>query len=121
MIKIDELELLEFFEQELEYGEEKWEIIINKKHEDLKVSILDKETKQKKKFLSALVNLFVKSNSKKFPESVEVDAERDKTKSFFNLFWRGIEEGLKKTLISKKIEQKEEKIKKIVLLISKKF
>ena len=39
MIKIDELELLEFFEQELEYGEEKWEIIINKKHEDLKVSI----------------------------------------------------------------------------------
>ena len=87
---------------------------MNMTHKDLKVSILDKETKQKKKFLSALVNLFVKSNSKKFPESVEVDAERDKTKSFFNLFWRGIEEGLKKTLISKKIEQKEEKIKKTV-------
>ena len=83
-------------------------------HKDLKVSILDKETKQKKKFLSALVNLFVKSNSKKFPESVEVDVRRDNTKSFFNLFWRGIEEGLKKTLISKKIVQKEEKIKKTV-------
>ena len=40
--------------------------------------------------------------------------KRDDTKSFFNLFWRGIEEGLKKTLISKKIEQKEEKIKKTV-------
>lgn len=87
---------------------------MNMIHKDLKVSILDKETKQKKKFLSALVNLFVKSNSKKFPESVEVDVRRDNTKSFFNLFWRGIEEGLKKTLISKKIEQKEEKIKKTV-------
>lgn len=87
---------------------------MNMTHKDLKVSILDKETKQKKKFLSALVNLFVKSNSKKFPESVEVDVRRDNTKSFFNLFWRGIEEGLKKTLISKKIEQKEEKIKKTV-------
>ena len=47
-------------------------------------------------------------------DNVEVNVKRDPTKSFFNLFWRGIEEGLKKTLISKKIEQKEEKIKKTV-------
>ncbi len=87
---------------------------MNLKHQNLKVNILDKNTKEKKKFLSAVINLVVKTNSNKFPDNVEVNVKRDPTKSFFNLFWRGIEEGLKKTLISKKIEQKEEKIKKTV-------
>lgn len=68
-------------------------------HKDLKVSLLDKETRKKKKFLSAVVNLIVKKDSKKFPESVDVDVQRNKEKSFFNLFWKGIEDGLKKTLI----------------------
>ncbi len=87
---------------------------MNLKHQNLKVNILDKNTKEKKKFLSAVINLVVKTNSNNFPDNVEVNVKRDPTKSFFNLFWRGIEEGLKKTLISKKIEQKEEKIKKTV-------
>lgn len=72
----------------------------NLKHKDLKVAILDKENREKKGLLSAVANLFVKSDSGKLPEDVEVeDVERDPTKSFFNLFWKGIEQGLKKTLI----------------------
>jgi hypothetical protein len=35
-------------------------------HKDLKVNILDKDTKEKKKFLSAVANLVVKKDSKKF-------------------------------------------------------
>jgi len=70
------------------------------KHKDLKVSILDKKSKEKKGVLSAVANIFIKTDSGKFPESVVVeDVERDPTKSFFNLFWKGIEDGLKKTLI----------------------
>lgn len=72
----------------------------NLKHKDLKVAILDKENREKKGFLTALANLLVKSDSGKLPEDVKVeDVERDPTKSFFNLFWKGIEQGLKKTLI----------------------
>lgn len=93
----------------------------NLKHKDLKVSILDKNSKEKKGVLSAIANIFIKSDSGKFPESVVVeDVERDPTKSFFNLFWKGIEEGLKKTLIgisadkTKKNVQKAEKAVKNV-------
>lgn len=69
------------------------------KHQHLKVSILNEEG-QKNKFLSSVANVFVKSNSKKYPEMVEIEpVKRDKTKSFFNMFWKGIEAGLKKTLI----------------------
>lgn len=72
----------------------------NMKHKDLKVSILDKKSKEKKGVLSAVANIFIKTDSGKFPEFVVVeDVERDPTKSFFNLFWKGIEDGLKKTLI----------------------
>lgn len=92
---------------------------MNLKHQNLKVNILDKDTKEKKKFLSAIVNLVVKTNSNKFPENVEVNVKRDPTKSFFNLFWRGLEDGLKKTLISKDINEKEQKIKKTVEKVKK--
>lgn len=72
----------------------------NIKHQDLKVSILDKDSKEKKGVLSAVANIFIKSDSGKFPESVVVEGvERDPTKSFFNMFWKGVESGLKKTLI----------------------
>lgn len=85
----------------------------NLKHENLKIAVLDKKTKTKNKFLSAVVNVFIKSTSEKFPESVVVEGvERDATKSFFNLFWKGIEDGLKKTLISKNMGKKEASIKK---------
>jgi len=72
-------------------------------HKDLKVNILDKDTKQKKKFLSGVANLLVKKDSQKFPESVDIYVERNKERSFFNFYWKGIEDGLKKTLLIIKI------------------
>ncbi len=78
----------------------------NLKHKDLKISILDKESKEKKGFLSAVANVFIKTDSDKLPESVIVEGvERDPTKSFFNMFWKGIEDGLKKTLIGINIDK----------------
>jgi len=72
-------------------------------HKDLKVSVLDKDTKEKKKFLSAIANLVVKKDSQKFPESVDIYVERNKERSFFNFYWKGIEDGLKKSLLVIKI------------------
>jgi len=87
----------------------------NLKHTDLKVSILDKESKEKKGVLSAVANIFIKTDSGKFPESVVVEGvERDPTKSFFNLFWKGIEDGLKKTLIGNGIAKTEKTVKNTV-------
>ena len=74
------------------------------KHKDLKVSLL-RESGEKKKLLSAIVNVFVKSDSGKFPESVDVEVKRDPEKSFFNMFWKGIQDGLKKTLIGTDVEK----------------
>ncbi|WP_226063657.1 hypothetical protein [Kaistella polysaccharea] len=83
-------------------------------HQNLKIAVL-KQTGEKDKLLSAVANIFVKTDSGNYPESVEVEGvERDKTKSFFNLFWRGIEQGLKKTLIGKNAPKTEESIKNTV-------
>lgn len=85
----------------------------NLKHKDLKISILDKNSKEKKGVLSAVANIFIKSDSGKFPESVVVeDVKRDPTKSFFNLFWKGIEDGLKKTLIGINVDKAEKTVEK---------
>lgn len=72
-------------------------------HKDLKVTLLDKDTKEKKKFLSGVVNLLVKKDSQTFPESVDIYVERNKERSFFNFYWKGIEDGLKKSLLVIKI------------------
>ncbi|KIA90064.1 hypothetical protein [Kaistella jeonii] len=83
-------------------------------HQNLKISIL-KQTGEKNKFLSAVANVFVKTNSGNYPESVQVEnVERDKTRSFFNMFWRGIEQGLKKTLIGINAPKVGETIKKTI-------
>ena len=74
-----------------------------------------KEDGEKNKLLSAVANIFVRSDSGQYPESVPVDnVLRDKTKSFFNLFWKGIEEGLKKTLIGKNVENTEKAVQNTV-------
>lgn len=87
---------------------------MNLKHQDLKVSVL-KQDGEKNKLLSAVANMLVKTSSGSFPESVTVDhVQRDPTKSFFNFFWQGIQEGLKKTLIGKNIEQTEKTVKNTV-------
>ncbi len=72
-------------------------------HQDLKVNVLDKDTKKKKGFLSAVANLVVKKDSEKFPESVDIEVSRSKDRSFFNFYWKGIEDGLKKSLLVIKI------------------
>ncbi|REC75378.1 hypothetical protein DRF60_15725 [Chryseobacterium elymi] len=87
----------------------------NLKHKDLKIAVLNKDNREKKGVLTAVANLFIKSNSEKFPEAVAVEnVERDPTKSFFNLFWKGIEQGLKKTLIGKNIDKTEKTVKNAV-------
>ncbi|WES96248.1 hypothetical protein P2W68_15495 [Chryseobacterium arthrosphaerae] len=87
----------------------------NLKHKDLKIAVLDKDNHEKKGFLTAVANVFIKSDSGSFPESVTVEnVERDPTKSFFNLFWKGIEQGLKKILIGKNVEKTEAKVKNAV-------
>lgn len=87
----------------------------NLKHKDLKIAVLNKNNHEKKGFLTAVANVFLKSSSGSYPESVMVEnVERDPTKSFFNLFWKGIEQGLKKTLIGKNVEKTEQKVKNAV-------
>lgn len=87
----------------------------NLKHKDLKIAVLNKNNHEKKGFLTAVANVFLKSDSGSYPESVTVEnVERDPTKSFFNLFWKGIEQGLKKTLIGKNVEKTEQKVKNAV-------
>lgn len=87
----------------------------NLKHKDLKIAVLNKNNQEKKGVLTAVANLLLKSNSGSLPEAVEVEGvERDPTKSFFNLFWKGIEQGLKKTLIGRNVDKTEKKVKKAV-------
>ncbi len=87
----------------------------NLKYDNLKISILNRKDKQKRNFLSALVNIFIKSSSGKMAENVTVtNVKRDPTKSFFNLFWRGIEDGLKLTLIGKNANKTEQSIKETI-------
>ncbi|WP_261510396.1 hypothetical protein [Chryseobacterium paludis] len=87
----------------------------NLRHKDLKIAILDKNNKEKKNFITAIANLVIKSDSGKFPESVTVEnVERDPTKSFFNLFWKGVEEGLKKTLIGINVDKAKNAVKNTV-------
>jgi hypothetical protein len=87
----------------------------NLRHKDLKVAILDKNNNEKKGFLTAIANLVVKSNSGKLPGDVMIEeVERDPTKSFFNLFWKGIEQGLKKTLIGINIDKTKKTVQKTV-------
>jgi gas vesicle protein len=87
---------------------------LNLKHHDLKVALL-KEDGEKNKLLSAVANIFVRSDSGKYPESVQVEnVVRDKTKSFFNMFWKGIEQGLKKTLLGNNAEKTEQAMKNTV-------
>ena len=88
--------------------------VLKMKHENLKVSIL-KEDGEKNKILSAVANIFVKTDSGVYPESVLVeDVQRDKTKSFFNLLWRGLEQGLKRTLIGKNAPETEKVVKSTI-------
>lgn len=67
-------------------------------YEAFKVSLLDDEGKEEKKFLSGLLNLFVKKNSdsgsQDFRFGYADGVERDRTKSIFNFIWLNTQDAL---------------------------
>src|SRR5690606_22311625 len=67
-------------------------------YDHFNIAILKQNGKEKNKFLSAVVNLFVSkdSNNKsnEFRHGNAKDVERDKTKSVFNYLWINIKAGL---------------------------
>ncbi len=69
------------------------------KYDDLKVEVFRKDRKRKNKVVSAIANIFVKKSSKEELKKVDVEVERIKEKSFFNLLWIAIADGLKQILI----------------------
>lgn len=68
------------------------------KYNEMYVNLLNKKGKERK-LLTKVANWFVKDESKGEPSHVEIEKKRDPDKSFFNLLWQGIMEGLKKYLI----------------------
>ncbi|WP_318641306.1 hypothetical protein [Flavobacterium ardleyense] len=69
------------------------------KYDDLKVEILRKDRERKNKVVSAIANIFVKKSSKEELKKAEVAVDRIPEKSFFNLLWISIADGLKQILI----------------------
>lgn len=70
------------------------------KYDDLKVEIYKKEKRlQLNKFLSTLGNLFIKEDSDEALKTTRVEVERIQEKSFYNLLWISIADGLKKIII----------------------
>ncbi len=69
-------------------------------YDDLKYTIFRKKDREKKnKFLTAVAGLLVKKDTKEKVKSAQIEVEREKHKSFFNLLWKSLAEGLKKILI----------------------
>lgn len=69
-------------------------------YDDLKLKIYKKDDRSKvNKLLTAVGNLLVKNDSNGQVKNAEVSLERIPEKSFYNLLWRSVAEGLKKTLI----------------------
>ncbi|CAM3341827.1 DUF748 domain-containing protein [Flavobacterium longum] len=69
-------------------------------YDDLKVSIYKKkQPKKKNKIVSAIANLFVKDDTKDKVTTAKVSVPRAQDRSFFNLLWKSMEEGLKKVLL----------------------
>ncbi len=69
------------------------------KYDDLKVEIFRKDRERKNKVVSAIANIFVKKSSKDELKVAQVEVERVPEKSFFNLLWISIADGLKQILI----------------------
>lgn len=70
-------------------------------YSDFKVSLLQKGSEKKNKFLSAIVNIFISKDSEKNDGQycdASADATRDKTKSIFNFLWINVKNALQKCL-----------------------
>ena len=68
-------------------------------YSDFKISVLQKDSGKKDKFLSAIVNIFISKDSEKKNDQyreASADATRDKTKSIFNFLWISVKNALQK-------------------------
>jgi hypothetical protein len=89
-------------------------------HDHLKIAIMKKNSFEKNKLLSGIANLFIKNSSDQFPPSVTVDdVKRDNTKSFFNLLWKGMENGLAKTLLGANYKKTANTVKNVKSAVKK--
>lgn len=69
-------------------------------YDDLKFTVYQKDDRKKKnKLLTAVTRLFIKKDTKEKVKHTEIEVAREKDKSFYNMFWKSIAEGLKKILI----------------------
>jgi hypothetical protein len=69
-------------------------------YDDLKVTLYKKKNpKKKNKLKSAIVNLFVKNDSRGKVTNAEVELDRIQEKSFYNFLWRSVAQGLKKIML----------------------
>jgi hypothetical protein len=69
-------------------------------YDDLKFTVYKKDNpKKKNKLLTFIAKIFVKKDTKDKLKDVHIEVERIPEKSFYNLLWRSIEEGLKKILV----------------------
>ena len=70
------------------------------KYDDLKLVIYKKDDRKKKnKVLTFLAKIFVKKNTKDKLKEANISVARNQERSFYDLLWRSILEGLKKILI----------------------
>lgn len=68
-------------------------------YDDLKFTIYrENDRKKKNKFLTAIARIFIKKDTKERVKNTQIEVERIPEKSFYNLFWRSVAEGLKKLL-----------------------
>lgn len=68
-------------------------------YHDLHIELLDKTTHKRKKLLSKVANLALRSNPKTEQNTLLVNHPRTEQKSFFNLLLKGLLEGTKKSLV----------------------
>lgn len=74
-------------------------------YEDLKIEALKKDSNdlKKKKLISFIANVVIKDSNPKNGDTrkADTDVERDKTRSFFNLVWKGIFKSAKRIALGK--------------------
>lgn len=69
-------------------------------YDHLKLEAFRKKNPEKKnKVLTAVANLLVKKDSNDKLKHAQVSVEREKDKSFYNLFWKCMQHGLEQTLL----------------------
>lgn len=69
-------------------------------YDDLKFTIYKKDDRKKKnKLLTFVAKIFVKKDTKEKLKNADIEIERIPEKSFYNLLWRGIADGLIKILV----------------------